>query len=388
MVLPKTRPGSRLITQNLVYSAAYALESSEPDWSSIQDLAVLIDLFCMYDTAVALGRHVHHGGARPPALSDLLLKSDFLQIYDLPNESVLKQVTGAARNHLGTYLGNRNVGEEFDKLLQSSLSNYSAFYTLASVPDRGEEIETGSAWLKTAPQSRDILIQLLQETGLQRAANFVIRTFLYLGYHEVSGLVFVPDAVRIPLVGNVVASEKEVRDKILAALAPRSMSSPEMTQLSVNRISPLASIVFERASQRSQIIQQMVNLRDELAPMRKRIRGAEEKIFYGKGVEVNDGVKEWKLVADEVHKSFGDEPHLISLRSILSLGRAIGEVTDEPGKAKNWMGFLLGMPFEMISRVLSRRPAVELHRLRDEVPGSNRLLVSVERLFGSQIASS
>jgi hypothetical protein len=288
---------------------------------------------------------------------------------------------------LWTFLGNRKANKNLRQLLHSALMYHELHHALGDVPDRGNEIDLGSRWLRTPPDATDILVELVEEIDPRRAAQFVIRTFLYLGYHEVTGLVFVPDAVRASLVGNVVASEQEVREKLLGALKPPPGKGAERTEPPVSRISPLAAVVFERSSQRNEILHEMEGLREELAPLRERVRGAEKKIFYGKGVEVSDGIQEWKLVAAELQKSFGSEPHLVSLRSILRLGREFADVADEPVKAKNWLAFLLGLPFEVASRLLSRRPAVELHHLRDEVPGVGRLQRSVQRLFGSEIGT-
>jgi hypothetical protein len=45
---------TRLITQNLLASAAAYERSDRTTWSSIQDLCAFIDLFCLYDNVLVL----------------------------------------------------------------------------------------------------------------------------------------------------------------------------------------------------------------------------------------------------------------------------------------------------------------------------------------------
>ena len=101
-----------------------------------------------------------------------------------------------------------------------------------------------------------------------------------------------------------------------------------------------------------------------------------------------DASNDWKIVTAELGKSFGREPHLISLDSILSFGRNIGDLADEPMKSKSWIGVLLGLPFDVLRRTVARQPAVELHRLWHDLPGHGRLHAAIERLFGPDIAST
>jgi len=388
------RPDSRLVTQNLVLSAAFALEG-HPYWSSIRDLAVLIELFCMYDSATALGRGII--GGRFPELGDLLIKSGFLQLRSPTDDKTFRRVVEVARCHIRTYYAGREravpakgkleKSPGFVDMLASAL-NHHEFQNLTSVPESPEEgVDYGdlddldlSLFLHTDLEPHTIPGELQEKEGQRRAARFIARTFLYIAYQEVSGLVFVPDAVRESVIEDVVAMEDVVRGKLLAALKVQETHASD-----VRRLSPLAAVVFERASHRSRIIQEMKRLRDELAPLRERLRKAERKIFYGKGTKVGAAKAEWEMVAAELKKSFGDQPQVICLRSILRFGSDAGELADEPLKAKSWMTLLLGLPFEAASRLLSRRPAIELHHLRREMPGSIRLWESVQRLLGPHI---
>jgi hypothetical protein len=278
------------------------------------------------------------------------------------------------------------LGNELDELLRTSLNYHATSYGLNNIPDRMGELDLGSASLKSAITSRNLLKEILQQHHKLQATSFLIRTFLYLGYQDIKGLVFVPDVVRTAVAANIVANENEVRGKLLSALDPHPKGKSTAPPPTPERISPLAAVVFERSKNKKQIVPQMVALRAELTPLRERLAKAEQKIFYGKGTEVRDNINEWDLVVSEVTRRYGKESHFITTSSALKLGHDIAEATDDPKKVKNWMGFLLGLPFDIVSRLLARRPAVELHNLLKEVPGSMRLQQGISRLFGPRIA--
>jgi hypothetical protein len=380
--------GSRLITQNLVMSAASAQEAEKPDWSSIYDLAVLIDLFCMYDSAIVLGRLVN--SVAGSAIGNLLLRTGFLKIA-YPEIASVPTISKAAKGHLLTYLGQRDVGGRFDDVLRFALSFNQAAYSFCSKPDRQEVIECGDMWLKTAPTTEDLLQQLQRESkDIAWGATFLVRSFLYIGYAEVNDLVLVPDAIRSSVVDGVVSAEDEVRIQLLQSIAstPGGATTTAAHQ-GLRRVSPLAAVVFERATPNRQgIADVMDNMRSELEPLRKRLREAEDKIFYGKGNEVTDAVSWWGMVADELGKTYGTDPHLVSLESVLRFGGNIGDLADEPTKSKTWMAVLLGLPFDILKRVILRRPAIELHRIKRDLPGTSRLKAAVVNMFGADIAPS
>jgi hypothetical protein len=379
MTTAPPKPGWRVLTQNLITSADFALNASKPDWSAVQDLATLIDTFCLCDGAVALGRgivdHSSHTG-----MGEFLETSGFLSVQH-PDDSTGQEISVAAKRHLLTYLGaNAPDDEAFDKLIQFGLTPNAAVNGLTYNPDRRQEVEVGSEWLKTTPSTSDILDRLRKEKNETRGTTFVVRSFLYLAYSEITGYLLVPDATRIPVIGGAVAAEQEVRQQILQTL--QKTSSGARTALT-ERVSPFAAVVFQRAEgNRRKIPAQMDLMRAELAPLRRRLRSAEQKIFYGEGDEVADAVNEWDRVNKEISRSFGTEPHLISVEGILGLGRTGADAVDSPLKAKSWMSLLLGLPADVLSRVIARRPAVELHRLRRDRPAAGRLELSIRALFG------
>jgi hypothetical protein len=97
------RSGYRLVTQNILTSAAL-YETGEPvTWSSLQDLTVLIDLFCLYDGVIVLGR-----AASPYHRKDdsrffrLLYDTDFVSVESGP--SLADEIVETATRHIGAFL--------------------------------------------------------------------------------------------------------------------------------------------------------------------------------------------------------------------------------------------------------------------------------------------
>ena len=85
---------------------------------------------------------------------------------------------------------------------------------------------------------------------------------------------------------------------------------------------------------------QMAALREELTPLRQRLQRAEQTIFYGKGLEVKDSLRKWDLVVSELERTYGQDPHLITVSSVLKFGHDVGEATDDLRKLRTgWASF-------------------------------------------------
>ena len=214
-----------------------------------------------------------------------------------------------------------------------------------------------------------------------------MRSFVYLAYGDVTNQVFVPDAVRAPVVRSVATAEREVRARLLKTLARSTASRMRGTAKDLSRVSPLAGVLFGRAKpSRKNIVRELRGLREELASLRSRMAIAERKIFYGVGNEPVDAFEEWKRINRELKRRFGNEPRVVTLKQVFSFGDSSARVVDDPLKAGSWSGLLLGVPYAVAERTLLRRKAVELHRLHKEIPAVGRLYESIEALFGSRIA--
>jgi hypothetical protein len=285
-----------------------------------------------------------------------------------------------------TYIGSNTAKEKaaqekaFEKLIRFGLTPDSAVYGLMYSPDRGDDVRVGSKWLKTVPTTSDVLARLKKEKDETRGTTFVVRSFLYLAYSEITGCLLVPDATRVPVINDMVAVERDIREKILETL--QETWTGHVSAIT-ERVSPFAAIVFERAEgDRRRIPQQMDLMRSDLATLRRRVRRAEQKLFFGKGDEIADAENTWRKANEEIKRSFGSEPHLVTVDGVLSLAKTGAATIDSPTKVKSWMSILLGLPVEVLRRVAARRPAVELHRLRPERTAPGRLAQSIKALFG------
>jgi hypothetical protein len=148
-------------------------------------------------------------------------------------------------------------------------------------------------------------------------------------------------------------------------------------------ITPFAAIVFERAyPSKKNIIREMAKLREELAPFRIRMRKYEKKAFWSDWDENNEAENKWQEVLNEIEKSFGKEPKLITFKRGLGFGEALGELVQEPHKIGSWTKLLLGQPLEVTQRMLLRAPVIEIHQLRKNLPGPPQLWKTASRLFG------
>jgi hypothetical protein len=380
-MLATRQPGHRLITQNLLISAVTFEREKQVFISSLQDLSILIDLFCLYDHAVVISRNslmLFH--EMKSELMGLLDEHSFVEINE-PKDTEAVALT--ARKHLATFLGVKDV-ERYDGLLRYALSPSEAGYGIHDRADGVEEIQLGQEWLYTAPNRASLLRQLGREEDVARGTTFLVRTFLYLAYADVAKLTFTPDAVRCPVLDNILRDEDEFFHQALMSKFQSAWEHyPTSGYQGLRRtVSPFAAIVFERAKSRSEIVSQMEMLRKELAPLRERIHKLEEKALWGSRDEAVDAERKWEQVLTEIETNFGPDPHLVSIKRAITFGESIGEIMDKPTSWKNWLSSLTNLPLEIATRLVSQRPAIEIHRLRPKLPSPGRLAKSVERLFG------
>jgi hypothetical protein len=374
-------PGKRLTTQNLVLSAADALEGEgQTSWTAVQDLATLIDLFCMCDEASVLGRPM--GTAFESALGNLLGESQFLQIETPPMTGAYMRIPDMARQHLFTFLGTP-PSEAFDDLLNEGFRPAPSFVYSVNSADDLRDMAVGERWLKTAAASPNAMAELSREPEMARRVTLVIRSFLYVAFGELTGKPFVPDVVRTQSLMRVARAEDDLRSLLVEAVKKGSDSRRLSESQTLQRVSPFASIVFARAKgDRRRLLDEMDLLRSKLAKTRKRLRDAERIIFFGQGSQVSNAQQEWKAVAKELTRTFGREPRLVSLQQIVGWGRDAGDLIDEPRKTKSWLQFALALPADVLTRVLNRRRAVEIHSLQRELPGQGAAGRALKKLFG------
>src|SRR5262249_44421922 len=133
-----------------------------------------------------------------------------------------------------------------------------------------------------------------------------------------------------------------------------------------------AAIVFDRAKRKTDIAREMDRLRRKLAPLRQRLRDAEDA-SWGTLSDEQNAEEKWERVLAEIKQAFGKRGALFSVRKVLNFAGGQGELLDEPHKKGKWVKALLGMPLEVILRIIDRQPAIEIHRLKKNMPGKEKL---------------
>lgn len=389
MITTQNTPGCRLITQNLLISAMAFEGEKRLSETSLQDLSVLIDLFCLYDHVIVISRNSWTPFRELKSeLINLLDKRTFVEINE-PGSKDIEAITTSARKHLVAFLGANDV-DKYDGVLRYALSPSEANYGIHYQADGADEIRLGREWLYTASDRANLLRQLGREADVARGTTFLVRTFLYLAYADITKLPFTPDAVRCPVLDNVLKDENEfLRQALMNKLQMTWEQYPTGGCRELRRtVSPFAAVVFERAKDRDRIVPEMEKLRQELAPFRERIHKIEEKALWGSRDEAIDAEGKWQLALAEIETNFGADRHLVSIKRAIAFGESIGEIVDKPTSWKNWLSSFASLPVEIAMRLISQRPAVEIHQLRSKLPSPGRLAKSVERLFGQILQNS
>jgi hypothetical protein len=153
--------------------------------------------------------------------------------------------------------------------------------------------------------------------------------------------------------------------------------------------SPVAALVFERTGgKRSKLAIEIQKLRDELAPARERLNKLEIATRQGKRSEAIRAERKWAAALEEVTTNFGPNPGLLDVRRLLSFGEGAGDIAADPTSLKAWLAALGGLQVEVLKRLLAQRPLIEIHRLRSELPGNEKLRASIGSLFGDVRSSS
>lgn len=378
----KAARGQRLLTQNLLTSAASLERTTSQGWEAIHDFSLLVELFCLYDRAVVIGRGIRDTlRSMDSSLFALLEETNFISTATL-DESEQQAVATAARQHLITFLG-EDKPADYDELFRFALNAPGTSYALSYVPDRGEELVQGQEWLMTTPTREGLIEQLGRETHFARGTTFLVRTFLYLAYADIANLPFTPDTTRVPALGAVLDKEVHFRDKLLTAMSSGWQSTSEVEDPQLRRhFSPLAAVVIERAAPDwRNVTRQLKDLRAELTPLRTRLQKAEQVLLWGTHDASVKVQREWQAVHEELARSYGYEPNLVSIRRGVGYGEALGNLADNPTSYESWAKAVLSLPVETLSRMHARRPAIELHRLRRDLPTIGRLRAGLRLLL-------
>lgn len=375
-------PSTRLITQNLLTSAALFEQKDTITWQSVQDLVAFIDLFCLYDRGIVLGRNVR---AKlydwDSELLGLMDDAHFIDV-DWPDK-IADKVTKVAGRHIASFLGEQEISR-FEELLYEALTPERTQYLLEATPDGDYEIKIGREWLLTTPSYLDLLEQLQREQSIARSAMFLVRSFLYLAYADVSKLAFTPDSARCPVLDSVLAKEEQFRGRLLDALSEPWADGVGDKKL-LSRVSPFAAIVFQRAGKdKKRVVREIEKLRLELKEDCRRLRELEDKALWGSYFKRLKSIEKYNQARSELASSMGvTHPLKITARFILDMSGEIGEIADTPQNWASWAK-IIKLPSHIIKRLAARRTIVGIHRLIQDpnLPAPEKLRSTIYHLFG------
>ncbi len=382
--------GTKLTTQNLLTSAAVFETRHPSDWSSIQDLCVLINLFCLYDNVLVLGReaspHVLLRQNRS-SIYEVLDDQKFVQVDAVVDKEMAKKVSSAARSHLRSVLPAEADINKYDNLLSQALRADEVAFGLTRKPDRGEDYLTIREWEKRPPSDGAFLAKLENGHNAQRSMTFMARTFLYVGYMNVRRLEFVPDTTRVPLVDMISKREDDLRGSLLKVLQKSNKEQPQTQPDEIwDTITPLAAIVLNGARTRDGIARQMADLRYEMTDLRARLRQLEEATLGNETrTEEKAALRKWHEINKEISRSFGEGGSLLTRKNVFDFGAPALKTGLDPANPANWLKLMAALPFEALGRLINRRPVVELIRLKNDIPGTGSIKKNIKRLFGDVI---
>jgi hypothetical protein len=275
--------------------------------------------------------------------------------------------------------------EEFRKLIEATLDPSHISRAFSLNPDSVEDFNVGAAWLRTFPKGLDIKNALYRETNCHRSVTFFVRTFLYLTYAEVNDLPLTPDATRAAAVEGIVREEGNIRHRVRDTLG-RAFPNRFLTdEVELTRaITPLASIVFDRAYPRKENIpKEIERLRTELKPFRTRVQDAEKNLIWATGREEAKAKWKWEAVYKELEAEFGRGEGLVNvdIKNGLSTVESATRFAESPTKV-SFAIKTVGLPLDVLATFVRRRPAVEIFRLGSKIPSSHSLKKTAYALFG------
>ena len=99
-------------------------------------------------------------------------------------------------------------------------------------------------------------------------------------------------------------------------------------------------------------------------------------------VYVNDHITQSNLFIGQIKKEFGEPQETITLKRGLGLASNLLSLLLTPWNPASWLSLLGGAGFDVAKDVMSRGPAIEIHKLRSQLPSPAGLRLAVEKLSG------
>lgn len=390
----KDKNAKRLLTQNLLASARLFEEDVNWDSSSIEDLATFIDMFCLYDSGVLLtGPFDSDVNTQKSDFYGLLKDEKFVEFRDV-SRGELDPIVQVADRHLQAFLGTRST--KFADLLSSAVNSRVTKFGYWPGPDFENDIDVGVKWLRSLDDSKDHsatihdLMRRNDQTAY-RGTYFLVRTFLYYAYSDIREIPFAPDATRLPVVSRILNHQEHLREQILSALQTSFQNFPIEGERELRRkIPPFAAYIFTLAAgregkpitKRRSMLVEMQRLRHQLAPMRAALRKTEESMQSM--LSRDDALRlerDWVNAIEQIKKEFGHAPETITLKRGLGLASNLLNVLLSPWNPISWASLLSGAGFDVAKDVMARGPAIEIHKLRSQLPSPTGLRTAVNKLI-------
>jgi hypothetical protein len=378
-------PQKRLITINLLVSAAVFESNKVMDIVALENLCHALDVFCLYDIATVLG----HGG-----LHRRDWKSDFLDAFEEegfvshvgPATPEIKSIFRTASAHLAPALGISDPDNPDKFLHLFDIAWGAETFDISQTPDQAPRTE---AWTTQLQEERE---------QASRQNTFVARTFLYLACADELGLALTPDVQRNPILAHAADQEELFRGRILQVLRQKyrdffdGYGDPKLR----GKVSPCAAIVFQEAKgKKSRIPWEMKRLRKELASTRENLRTLEHEILSNQDdpYKQQEAFNKWNKIVDDLERNYlkhsfwnvSAERKLLSFLGLASqhMQNVVGIIA-QPHDPTKWARALSDLPLDVLTHSLRRRPLIDLYHAL-QPPSLLALRPLVVSLFGGQV---
>jgi|HubBroStandDraft_2_1064218.scaffolds.fasta_scaffold03649_7 hypothetical protein len=372
--------GRRLVTHNLLHEAAYFESAPNLTWYPIHELSVFIDLFCLYDDVAVLDWHLRSFPRdRTSEFFTLLEDERFIKNHEVSGDQEVMNSTCA---RLGVFLGkNASIGHcrEIVALCTKPalVAQVASFF-----PREQKELQCGWDLLKTKGHEKHFQINFENDKDVLLSSVFLVRTFLYLSLAEQLKMPFVPDLARSHPSLQMTTGERNLRQRVIEKLGDVFQAKALDIDVELARnVTPLASLVFDRASDKKDVVRQMAQLRHELAPLRVRLRRFEDIIQHGTLAEEIAAKRKWKSAFGELQHEFGVDEDSVRSHPLVKLLGVASKILAQPTSLGNWIEAVMAQPNESLLRILDKRPLIEIYQSRREMPATGRLRADIARLF-------
>jgi hypothetical protein len=382
------KPHQRLITQNLLVSAAIYETSQPMNIVALENLCHAIDVFCLYDNAIILG----HGASPRQFKSEFLdafEKDNFISIAN-PTIVEINNMFRTASGHLAAALKISDPHTYVD--LFERAWNTNETFIVVPTPD---EIPQKGGW--------EALLRDEQKIG-SREHTFVARTFLQLAYADCLNLALTPDVQRNPILQYAADREEVFRGRIVQVVREKyadffgGLGDPNLR----GKVSPCAAIVFSRAlrkdesgnktGNKSRIPYEMMWLREQLTSTRKSLRTLEQEIYSNQdSYKQREALNKWNKTVDELAHSYLETPWNVSagkeVRTLLSFAQPLLDIAaliTHPFDSDKWKKVVEDLPVTQLEQFFRQRSIIDLYDVL-QPPSLFDLKPLVESLFGQQV---